>query len=754
MASLQLWAGPECTVNRLGDRYRDQLELTGFAHRLDDLDRLAELGIQCLRFPLLWERTAPKAPGQYEWDWSDKRLDRLRSLQLTPIVGLMHHGSGPRYTNLLDSRFPYLLAEYARAVAERYPRVDAYTPVNEPVTTARFSALYGLWYPHRRDDRSFVRAVLNQMLGTALAMKEIRKVNPGARLVQTDDLGYTSAPPHLRYQADFENARRWLSFDLLTGRVIPGHPLWRYLIHNGASRRELASFSEQPCPPDIVGINCYVTSERFLDSRLSLYPLDRRHGNRRHRYVDVESVRVLGPLIGGFEARLREASKRYALPVAVTEAHMGCTRDEQLRWLYQAWKSAEKLRSEGIDVRAVTAWATFGTVDWNSLLTREERHYEAGLWDVSGGKPRQTALATLARQLAHRVTPDHPALSGVGWWQRDVRLSYPPLGKVTALPAAGQSLLITGATGTLGKAFARICAARGLPAQVLTRAEMDIATRESVDAALERWRPWAVINTAGFVRVDAAEHEPRQWRENVIGPAILARACALRGVKLLNFSSDLVFDGDKPTPYVESDAPRPLNAYGRSKLEAERRVQKLSPDALVIRTAAFFGPWDRHNFVAQAVHALQRGERWRAANDQLVSPTYVPDLVQAALNLLIDGERGLWHLTNHGAVSWSGFAQMVAEAAGLNVGLIDAVPGAALGQIAMRPRYSALQSERGLTLACLQDAVEQYLTEVESDPSHQDELLNSAPDATQLRASGSTKYLEASCVRTSDSIAA
>ena len=72
--------------------------------------------------------------------------------------------------------------------------------------------------------------------------------------------------------------------------------------------------------------------------------------------------------------------------------------------------------------------------------------------------------------------------------------------------------------------------------------------------------------------------------------------------------------------------PRPLNAYGRSKLEAERRVLKLAPSALVIRTAAFFGPWDRHNFVAQAVHALQRGERWRAANDQLVSPTYVPDL--------------------------------------------------------------------------------------------------------------------------------
>ena len=151
----------------------------------------------------------------------------------------------------------------------------------------------------------------------------------------------------------------------------------------------------------------------------------------------------------------------------------------------------EKLRFEGIDVRAVTAWATFGTVDWNSLLTREERHYEAGLWDVSGGTPRPTALATLARQLAHGTTPDHPALSGVGWWQRDVRLSYPPQGKVTALPATGQPLLITGATGTLGKAFARFCAVRGLPAHLLTRAELDIASRDIRRCRLERWRPWA-----------------------------------------------------------------------------------------------------------------------------------------------------------------------------------------------------------------------------------------------------------------------
>lgn len=717
MAPLELWAGPECTVNRVGDKYRDQLELTGFAQRIDDLDRLAQLGVKCVRFPLLWERTAPAAPGQYKWQWSDRRVGRLRELQVKPIAGLVHHGSGPRYTHLLDPQFPHLLADYARAVAERYPDIESYTPVNEPVTTARFSALYGFWYPHCRDDRSFVRALMHQLAGTVLAMQEIRKVNPRARLIQTDDLGYTTTSTGLRYQAEFENSRRWLSFDLLTGRVIPGHRLWGYLLEHGASERELHGFVEQPCSPDIVGINCYVTSERFLDDRVSLYPPAWKYDNGRDRYVDVESVRVLGPLIGGFEVRLREASERYSLPLAITEVHMGCTRDEQLRWLHQAWRSAEKLRSEGVDLRAVTAWAAFGTVDWNTLLTCDAGHYEAGLWDVSGGTPRQTALGTLARQLGNGTAPDHPALSGIGWWQREVRLTYPPHGEVTALPAVGRPLLIAGATGTLGQAFARVCEVRGLPIHLLTRAELDIASQASVDAALERWKPWAVINTAGFVRVDEAENEPRQWRENVIGPAILAEACARHDVRLLSFSSDLVFDGDKPSPYVESDQPRPLNAYGRSKLEAERRILKLDPSALVIRSAAFFGPWDSYNFVALGMRALRRGERWPAAVDQLVSPTYVPDLVQAALDLLIDGERGLWHLTSRGTVSWAGFAQMVAESAGLDVGLVDPVPGATLGQIALRPRNSALRSERGLTLAPLENSVEQYLARVQPELS-------------------------------------
>ncbi|HEV7912482.1 MAG TPA: dTDP-4-dehydrorhamnose reductase, partial [Albitalea sp.] len=121
MSPLELWVGPECTVNRVGDEFFDQLEQTGVAQRLDDLDRIASLGVRRVRWPLLWERSADEAGVQSDWRWCDSRLQRMRELGIACIAGLVHHGSGPRGTHLLDPGFASGLAAYARAVAERHP---------------------------------------------------------------------------------------------------------------------------------------------------------------------------------------------------------------------------------------------------------------------------------------------------------------------------------------------------------------------------------------------------------------------------------------------------------------------------------------------------------------------------------------------------------------------------------------------------------------------------------------------------------
>jgi dTDP-4-dehydrorhamnose reductase len=723
--AIEIWGGPECTLNRVGARYFDPLERSGHAQRLDDLDRFAHLGITALRYPVLWERVAPESLDAPSWQWSDLRVERIRELGMRPIAGLLHHGSGPRYTTLLDPSFPELLARYAGMVACRYPWLADYTPVNEPLTTARFSGLYGLWYPHHRSTRSFVRALLNQVRGTVLAMQAIRRVNPTARLIQTEDCGRCYGTRQTQSQAAFENHRRWLTWDLLCGRVDAQHPLFRFLIRHGASHAELDWLRAHPAPPQVIGLNYYVTSDRFLDHRLDRYPVETHGGNGRIAYADVEAVRVRRDGLAGHAAHLLEAWRRYQLPVALTEVHLACTREEQARWLVEAWHAAAAARDGGADVVAITPWALLGSFDWDSLVTLPRGHYEAGAFDVRAPKPRPTAVSTVIRQLATGVAPSDAMLTGPGWWRRPARLLR-LRGAEEPLVPANRPLVILGGNGTLGAAFQRIAAQRGLAVRGVDRRAADITDAAAVERALAGLDPWAVVNATGYVRVDDAERDSDAcFSVNTIGAVNVAAACQQLRVPLITYSSDLVFDGGQAQPYTENDAPRPLNIYGASKAEAERRVLSLLPRALVIRTSAFFGPWDRSNFVVKTLEAIRRGERFAAAADLVVSPTYVPDLVHASLDLLIDGEHGVWHLTNDGAVSWLDFARAAAHACGERAHLIDPVSAADLGWPAPRPAYSALASVRGQVMRSTADALQAFAATTQWRETRNDDVETS-----------------------------
>jgi dTDP-4-dehydrorhamnose reductase len=701
-SKLQMWGGVECTVVRLGDEYRDQSEETGHTYRRGDIDLIANLGVSTVRYPILWENVAPERPDDCDWAWTDERLAMLRERGIGVIGGLTHHGSGPRYTELLDLEFPQKLADYATRVAKRYPWIKMWTPVNEPLTTARFSALYGHWYPHTKDYALFIRALVNQCKGVLEAMRAIRKVIPDAQLVQTEDLGkcYSTAP--LRYQANFENERRWLSLDLLCGMIDPRHSMHRMLIGAGIGWEEIEEFAGGEAKPDILGINHYLTSERFLDHRTHLYPGHDVGGNGRDSYVDAEAVRVKRlEADTGFAPRLREAWERYRLPIAITEVHHGCHRDEQLRWFVEVWNTAKQLRQEGMDLRAVTIWSMFGNVDWRFLLTQKKGFYDTGAFDARGEVPRPTIVAKAAKALAHGEEFDHPVLDSPGWWRRPPRL-YEWNGRCKPLEWGGRKLLITGATGTLGNAFAKVCEERALPYCLTTRDELDICDDASIAAEIEKHKPWAIINTAGFVRVADAERERDAClAANAVGPEKLARACSAAGVKLVAFSSDLVFDGQLGRAYREDDEVCPANTYGLSKARAEQQVLGALEDALVIRTSAFFGPWDKYNFAWNTLSALARGEPVQAGRNTAVSPTYVPDLCHATLDLLVDGETGIWHLANQGKLSWHEFAHRVAEGAGYDPALVVPVED--------RPANTALTSARGIMLRPVEEAIDDYL---------------------------------------------
>jgi dTDP-4-dehydrorhamnose reductase len=422
---MELWGGPECTVNRVGDSYFDQLQRTGHEQRASDLELFADIGLKTLRYPILWEKTEKN--GAFDWTWADERLQLLQQLGIRPIVGLVHHGSGPAHTSLVSPCFPEKFTAYAAAFAQRYPWVDAYIPINEPLTTARFSGLYGHWYPHRRNNLDFARALLNEIRATVLALREIRKVNPSAQLVQSEDLGKVFSCGCLEYQSDFENERRWLTWDLLCGQVGRHHPMFKWFMRAGINEREILWFRDNPSPPDLLGINHYLTSDRYLNHKLKHFPAATHGGNGHDRYADVEAIRVsLGACDLGLGARISEAWERYRIPLAVTEVHLKGTIDERLNWTNDSWHAASLQKRRGADVRAITAWALLGSFDWDSLVTVQRGSYEPGVFDISSGKPEPTDVAGALRELIQRGEVSSP-LQDAAWWRSEERLHYRPV---------------------------------------------------------------------------------------------------------------------------------------------------------------------------------------------------------------------------------------------------------------------------------------------------------------------------------------
>lgn len=622
---IELWGGVECTVNRVRDHSFDQLKSSGHWNRSDDLNLIAGLGIRTLRYPILWELMAPRYGEPIDWSWADERLSRLKALSIRPIVGLVHHGSGPRYTNLTDAGFATGLAHYAGQVAQRFPWVEGYTPVNEPLTTARFSGLYGLWYPHGRDNRTFARALISQCRGTVLAMRAIRRVNSQAKLVQTEDLGSTTSTPGMQYQADFDNERRWITWDLLCGTVSPDHSLYAFLTESGIAPEELAWFMDNPCPPDSIGINHYVTSDRFLDERPGRYPVSSVGSNGRDFYADVEAVRVVPDFEPGWKSLLQQAWQRYRIPLLLSEVHLGCTREEQLRWFDQAWRASHQVLSNGVDVRAVTAWALFGSYNWNTLLTVDTGHYEPGAFDVRSAPPRPTALAGLLRDLEAGIDPRHPVLKSHGWWNRSQRRLFCGDYTLAQTLKSGsvqrrdttQPVLVLASNHSLGKTIVDACEARGLQYLGLSSEQLDMSDLEALVQALQCRSPWAVVNAAGSSHVAGGQGIPdrcgHEWGWSAQALALATARCAL---PLLTFSFQTV--------------------RAAAQIPALRR----NPRALCLLSTETSGATVEAGNSPEGARMLSVG-KWLEV--------VLPNLVNAGLDLLIDGESGLWQLSGSGA---------------------------------------------------------------------------------------------------------
>ena len=253
-------------------------------------------------------------------------------------------------------------------------------------------------------------------------MAAIRAVNPAARLIQTEDLGRTYATPRLRRSGRRSTMpRRWTE---LGPAVRPGrpraHPLWERLIARSAWRTGCAAIADDPCPPDVIGVNHYLTSDRFLDHRCERYPPRPHGGNEPHGATPMSRRCACSqPAPAGWTARCDEAWARYGLPLAVTEMPQRLhPRGADALDGRGLGHGGARCAARAIDVRAVTAWSLLGSHDWNSLLTRADRPSTSPACSTSRrGTPRPTALAALCARLPGGA-PRHPVTAGAGWWRR------------------------------------------------------------------------------------------------------------------------------------------------------------------------------------------------------------------------------------------------------------------------------------------------------------------------------------------------
>ena len=255
-------------------------------------------------------------------------------------------------------------------------------------------------------------------------------------------------------------------------------------------------------------------------------------------------------------------------------------------------------------------------------------------------------------------------------------------------------ILLTGRTGQVGWELERSLSPHG---QVFAfdHASLDLADPDQIVARVREVKPGLIVNAAAYTAVDRAESEPQLTMQiNGAAPGILAEETKRLGALLVHYSTDYVFDGAKPAPYLETDSPNPINVYGRSKLEGERAIQASGCRHLILRTSWIYG-MRGNNFLLTILRLAREHPELRVVDDQIGAPTWCRDLATATSQLANETAagkaEGLYHLTAAGATSWCGFAREILRVSGSHTP-IRAISAREYAAPAKRPANSLLSS--------------------------------------------------------------
>lgn len=291
------------------------------------------------------------------------------------------------------------------------------------------------------------------------------------------------------------------------------------------------------------------------------------------------------------------------------------------------------------------------------------------------------------------------------------------------------TILLTGAGGQVGSALAPLLAPLGTLV-ALDRRALDLTNAQAVQAAVRQHRPGLVINAAAYTAVDRAESDvATAFAVNAQAPEILAQACHQSGAALIHYSTDYVFAGDKPTPYLETDATAPLGVYGRSKLAGEQALLQSAAPSLIFRTSWVFSRHG-HNFLKTMLRLGQERPELGVVDDQWGAPTWAGSIAQATVAIVqqaltgptperslaafMQAHRGLYHMTNQGATTWFGFAQAIFQRCPPCRAQLRPIPTRDYPTPVQRPANSRLDNQRlsqvfGIRLVNWLEALQQCL---------------------------------------------
>jgi beta-glucosidase len=349
-------AGIEDTCVYPPDRFAmaplDEHELTGHdtAWR-SDLDLVRSLGATALRYGVDWPRVH-LAPGVFDWAVLDERLAYAADLGITVIADLVHYGT-PTWLDdsFADSGYPAAIAAFAGAFATRYAGVvDHVTPLNEPITTASFAGLRGVWPPALTGWEGWTRVVLGIARGIQQTVSAVRSANPDATIVHVEATSMVVTDvPSLAAEAELLAHIGTVPTDLVLGLVVPGHRSYRWLLDHGATPEVLAALVEDAVTLDVLGVNYYPD---LSPRRLEVGPTGTvQHAYDRWTAGLVESLTVFG--------------ERYGLPMLVTETSIEGDDDLRTAWVRDSVAAVTALADAGVDVRGWTWWPVFDFVDWS-----------------------------------------------------------------------------------------------------------------------------------------------------------------------------------------------------------------------------------------------------------------------------------------------------------------------------------------------------------------------------------------------------